>query len=194
MRIAICLAGIAAVALAATLDAQGRLRSRVYASGFNAPVAFVQDPTDRTVQYVVEQAGRIRVVRSGTVMARDFLDLTPVVLSGGERGLLGMAFAPDSAASGRFFVNFTTRTVSSLLMLWDGQQLVDASAGYDSAGSGGDEPFSPPDPPRGFADNEALVAQLLGICPFRRFDPHSLISRHIGHVVFLPDEKFHHAS
>jgi hypothetical protein len=59
----------------------------------------------------------------------------------------------------------TTRTVSSILMLWDGQQVIDASAGYaDSAGSGGDDP---PDPPRGFADNEALVAQLLGFRPTR---------------------------
>jgi hypothetical protein len=59
----------------------------------------------------------------------------------------------------------TTRTVSSLLMLWDGEQVVDASAGYaDSAGSGGDDP---PDPPRGFADNDTLVAQLLGFRPTR---------------------------
>ncbi len=57
-----------------------------------------------------------------------------------------------------------TRTVSSLLMLWDGEQLVDTSAGYGSAGSGGDDP---PDPPRGFADNDALVAELLGFRPTR---------------------------
>ena len=57
-----------------------------------------------------------------------------------------------------------TRTVSSLLMLWDGKQLLDASAGYGSAGSGGDDP---PDPPRGFADNDALVAELLGFQPTR---------------------------
>jgi glucose/arabinose dehydrogenase len=96
-----------ACAIVATVHAQDRLRSRVYASGFNFPLAFVQDPTDRTVQYVVEQGGRIRGVRSGTVLPTDFLDLTPSVLSGGERGLLGLAFAPDYAASGRLFVNFT---------------------------------------------------------------------------------------
>ena len=55
--------------------AQDRLRLQVYASGFTAPVAFVQDPLDRSVQFVVEQAGRIRVVRSGTVQPTDFLDL-----------------------------------------------------------------------------------------------------------------------
>jgi glucose/arabinose dehydrogenase len=90
--------------------AQPRLSARVYASGFTAPVAFVQDPIDRTLQYVVEQGGRIRTVRAGTVLATAFLDLTASVLSGGERGLLGMAFAPDYAASGRFYVDFTDRS------------------------------------------------------------------------------------
>ena len=91
------------------LRAQGRIRSQLYASGFVAPIAFVQDPLDRTVQFVVEQAGRVRVVRSGTVQPTDFLDLRTAILSGGERGLLGFAFAPD-ASSGRFFVNFTDRS------------------------------------------------------------------------------------
>jgi glucose/arabinose dehydrogenase len=79
----------------------------MYASGFSSPVAFVQDPLDRTVQYVVEQTGRIRIVRDGTVLPTDFLNLTPFVRSGGEQGLLGLAFAPDFATSGRLYVNFT---------------------------------------------------------------------------------------
>jgi glucose/arabinose dehydrogenase len=98
-----CVAGLL------VLGAQDRLRSQVYAAGFTAPIAFVQDPLDRRVQFVVEQAGRIRVVRSGTVQPTDFLDLRTVVLAGGERGLLGLAFAPD-ASSGRFYVNFTDRS------------------------------------------------------------------------------------
>lgn len=88
-------------------NAQSLITARAYASGFSSPLAFVQDPTDRTVEYVVQQGGRIRVVRSGTVLATDFLDLSRVVVSGGEQGLLGLAFAPDYATSGRFFVNFT---------------------------------------------------------------------------------------
>ena len=91
----------------ATVDVQAQLRSRIVASGFNAPVAFVQDPTDRAVQFVVEQGGRVRVVRNGVVLPTLFLDLSGVIASGGERGLLGMAFPPDAATSGRVFVNFT---------------------------------------------------------------------------------------
>ena len=52
-------------------------------------VAIAQDPTNRSVQFVVQQAGRIRVVESGTVLGTDFLDLTPEVASDGERGFSG---------------------------------------------------------------------------------------------------------
>ncbi|RPJ62412.1 MAG: hypothetical protein EHM24_25920, partial [Acidobacteria bacterium] len=104
---------ILAVALVVCLTPGGAqapsLRARVYASGFQNPVAFVQDPTDRAVQFVLEQSGVIRAVRGGTVLEANFLDLTASVLAGGERGLLGLAFAPDYAASGRFYVNFTNQ-------------------------------------------------------------------------------------
>jgi glucose/arabinose dehydrogenase len=86
--------------------AQAQLSRRVYASGFSAPVAFVQDPTDPAVQFVVEQGGRIRRLVNGTVTGT-FLDLSAVISSGGERGLLGLAFAPDYASSRRLYVNFT---------------------------------------------------------------------------------------
>jgi VCBS repeat protein len=89
-------------------QATAQLSKRVHASGFANPVAFVQDPTDRTVQFVVQQGGLIRVVRNRAVLPAVFLDLraaTGGVL--GEQGLLGLAFAPDYAVSGRFFVNFT---------------------------------------------------------------------------------------
>ena len=108
---------LAAVRIVATMSvilvgagvghAQTPLRSRLYASGFSLPVGFVQDPTDRDVQYVIEQNGRIRVIRNGVVLPADFLDLSAAVSKGGERGLLGLAFAPNYATSGRFFVNFT---------------------------------------------------------------------------------------
>src|SRR4051794_23045125 len=88
-------------------DLRAQLRGRVYASGFTTPVAFVQDPTDRGVQFVVEQAGRIRLVRGGTVVANDFLNVAGSIVAGGEQGLLGLAFPPDAAASRRVFVDFT---------------------------------------------------------------------------------------
>jgi glucose/arabinose dehydrogenase len=83
------------------------MRAPLFASGFNAPVAFVQDPSDAAIQYVVEQGGRIRVVRNGVVESTPFLDVSGSILSGGERGLLGLAFPPNYGSTGRFYVNFT---------------------------------------------------------------------------------------
>jgi len=108
------LAAIILVSCAITLIAQGTLRIRTYASGFTSPLAFVQDPSDRNVQFVVEQAGRIRVVRSGVTLDTDFLDLRGAVVSGGEQGLLGLVFPPD-ASNPRFFVNFTDRSGNTVV-------------------------------------------------------------------------------
>ena len=74
---------------------------------FRSPVAFVQDPTDRAVQFVVQQADVSASCAAATILAGDFLNLTGSVSCCGERGLLGLAFAPDYASSGRFYVNFT---------------------------------------------------------------------------------------
>jgi glucose/arabinose dehydrogenase len=100
VTLALALAGSPAVA-------QAQLRSERVAGGFTQPVAFVQDPTNHAVFLVVQQDGRIRVVRSGLVEPVDFLDLRSVVRNAGEQGLLGLAFAPDYATSGRVFVNFS---------------------------------------------------------------------------------------
>lgn len=99
---------LVAVMLAA-YQTPAQLRSEVFVAGLQAPVAFVQDPTDSAAFFVVEQAGRIRAVRNRTIVTPDVLDLRDAVAAGGERGLLGLAFSPDYAGSGRFFVNFTNR-------------------------------------------------------------------------------------
>ena len=89
------------------VPASAQLRVVPYVSGLSAPLEFVQDPATRSIQYVVEQAGRIRVIQAGVLLPTPFLDVSAVISSGGERGLLGLAFPPDYATSGRFFVNFT---------------------------------------------------------------------------------------
>jgi glucose/arabinose dehydrogenase len=97
----------AAVALGQRLEAQSTLASRVYVTGLSSPVAFVQDSSNNSRQFVVEQGGRIRVIENGALLGTDFLNLAASISSGGERGLLGLALAPDYAISGRFYVNFT---------------------------------------------------------------------------------------
>jgi len=98
----------AAAEATATPAAQRRRGVRLVRIGtFNAPVYVTAPPGDRRVQFVVEQDGRIMVVRNGRKRSAPFLDISSQVTSGGEQGLLSMAFAPDYASSGRFYVYFT---------------------------------------------------------------------------------------
>ncbi|MDO8209486.1 sorbosone dehydrogenase family protein [Conexibacter sp. CPCC 206217] len=76
---------------------------------FDGPVYVTQAPGDRSRLFVVEQEGRIRVIRNGRTLKAPFLDLTDRVRSGGEQGLLSVAFAPDYQRSGRFYVDYTDR-------------------------------------------------------------------------------------
>jgi glucose/arabinose dehydrogenase len=86
--------------------AGAQLRTETVVSGLSELVAFVVDPLNPDVFYAVQQGGLIRTVRKGVILPAPFLDLRAVTAADGERGLLGMAFAPDRS-SGRFFVNFT---------------------------------------------------------------------------------------
>jgi glucose/arabinose dehydrogenase len=129
----------AVLALGAAGEASAQLRSRVLVSGLTAPLGVVHDPVDRSVLYVVEQGGRIRVVRNGVLLEAPFLDLRPAVLAGGERGLLGLAFAPDHAASGRFFVNFPNTagdTVVARFRRAPGALVADPTSRFDLRWSG----------------------------------------------------------
>jgi len=138
-----CAIAIALAIVAGTsAQSQPQLRLRLQASGFNNPVAFVQDPADRSVQFVVQQDGHVRVVRGASVLGPDFLDLSSMIVSGGEQGLLGLAFAPDSLTSGRFFVDFTNRsgdTVVARFRRTGTDPLADAASRFDLrwGGAGG---------------------------------------------------------
>ena len=75
-------------------------------AGFDAPVGLTAPPDDPRI-FVVEQSGAIRVIKNGALLPTPFIDLSGPVLAGGERGLLGLAFHPQFATNGRFYVNFT---------------------------------------------------------------------------------------
>ncbi|MBC8017943.1 MAG: PQQ-dependent sugar dehydrogenase, partial [Verrucomicrobia bacterium] len=81
------------------------------AGGFSQPVAITHagDGSDRL--FVVEQGGTVKIVRNGVVSPTPFLNITSQVTpTGGEQGLLGLAFPPGFAARGSFYVNYTNRT------------------------------------------------------------------------------------
>ncbi|MDQ4058148.1 MAG: PQQ-dependent sugar dehydrogenase [Actinomycetota bacterium] len=77
------------------------------AGGLDSPlgVAHAGDGSGRL--FIVEQTGTIRVMRDGEVLDEPFLDVSEAIVAGGEQGLLGLAFHPDFARNGRFFIDYT---------------------------------------------------------------------------------------
>jgi glucose/arabinose dehydrogenase len=84
-----------------------RLRLVEVASGLEAPVHLAAPASEPDRLYVVEQDGRIRVIEDGRVRDEPFLDIADQVQSGGEQGLLSVAFHPDYEANRRLYVDYT---------------------------------------------------------------------------------------
>jgi len=79
-----------------------------HVASFDNPVYADDDGVHSNLLFVVEQPGRIRVVKDGDKKRRPFLDIRDVVQFGGEQGLLSVAFAPDYDESGLFYVYYVT--------------------------------------------------------------------------------------
>lgn len=78
----------------------------LFKDGFSSPLN-LQHANDARL-FVVEQGGKIKIIQgNGTVNATPFLDISSQVSSGGERGLLGLAFHPNYSNNGYFYVNYT---------------------------------------------------------------------------------------
>jgi hypothetical protein len=88
------------------------LRLQSVTTLLSSPVFLTAPAGDVGRLFVVEQRGLIRILNSldGTPRATPFLDIQGLVLSGGEQGLLGMAFDPNYATNGRFYVYYTNRS------------------------------------------------------------------------------------
>lgn len=105
-------AGLSAPASGAPFGGVPDLALETFATGLNNPVDIAHAGDNRL--FVVEQAGRIKIVQSnGTVLSTPFLDISGLVLAPGdpggnnEQGLLGLAFDPNYATNGYFYVNYT---------------------------------------------------------------------------------------
>jgi glucose/arabinose dehydrogenase len=115
IRVAIRTA-IAAWALAAlpALAVEPALRLQPVASGLTQPVFVTHAPSDPSRLYIVEQRGKIKIIRNGQLLATPLIDITS--LMGGsdaytlEYGLLGLAFDPDFRTNGYFYLNYTSGT------------------------------------------------------------------------------------
>jgi len=74
---------------------------------FSKPLYLTVSPDDTNRLFVVEQDGRILMVKGERVLPTPFLDISKKLSTGGERGLLGLAFHPHFSSNGRLFVNYT---------------------------------------------------------------------------------------
>ena len=83
------------------------LGSTLVVGGLASPLDVQPAPGDATRLFVVEQRGRIRIVRGSSLVTTPFLDIASRIGCCGERGLLGLAFHPGYAQNGRFYVNYT---------------------------------------------------------------------------------------
>lgn len=94
-----------------------KVQLALFATGLSDPTAIVSTGivNDKRL-FVLDQSGKVFIVNgSGTVVKEPFLDLTSNVLSGGEAGLLGMAFSPNYATDGYFYVNYTDKDFNTIV-------------------------------------------------------------------------------
>jgi hypothetical protein len=83
------------------------LSLQIVATGLNFPVFLTTVPGDDSRLFIVEKGGQICVIKNGTLLGTPFLDIRPLVSKGFEQGLLGLAFDPNYANNGRFYINYT---------------------------------------------------------------------------------------
>jgi hypothetical protein len=94
------------------------VRLAVVATGLSSPLYLTAPPGDLSRLFIVEKTGAIRIVKDGALLPTPFLDLSAQVSGGSEQGLLGLAFYPDYATTGRFVVHYTDPAGDTRLSLF----------------------------------------------------------------------------
>jgi glucose/arabinose dehydrogenase len=110
MRVALSALGLA---ISAAVPSANALSTVLVGSGFDQPVALTAPAGDPRL-FIVEKAGRIQVMANGATST--YLDISAQVDAEGERGLLGLAFDPNFAANGRFYVNYIDKTTKNTVV------------------------------------------------------------------------------
>lgn len=77
------------------------------ADGLFSPLVFIEAPDNTDRQFIVDQAGQIYIFTDSAMVETPFLDISDRVVVEGEKGLLGLAFHPDFASNGRFFLYYS---------------------------------------------------------------------------------------
>lgn len=103
------------------------------ATGISSPTTITHAGDGSNRIFLAQQTGIIRVVSNANLLATPFLDISNRLVSGGERGLLGLAFPPDFAAKGYFYLNYTrsgdgATVVSRFFVSADNPDIADAES------------------------------------------------------------------
>ncbi len=109
--LAMCVAGAAMLAVSGAANAEMKIKLEPYVTGVNTPLAMVQPKGDDR-KFVIEQWGRVRIINAdGQLEATPFLDIRHKLVDRwhdfDEKGLLGLAFHPDFANNGKFYVAYS---------------------------------------------------------------------------------------
>ena len=86
------------------------------ATGLDFPLYLTTTPGNDNRLFIVEKSGLIRIIKNGTLLETPFLDIHRLVSTGGEQGLLGLAFDPGYATNGRFYVSYTDTSGDSKIV------------------------------------------------------------------------------
>jgi glucose/arabinose dehydrogenase len=121
---------LAALVVVTAASARSDAVHLVRIAHFDAPVYATPAPGEPGSLYVVEQAGRILVLKGGRISSTPFLDIRSLVVSGGEQGLLSVAFDPHYEQNHRFYVDYTDRNGDTRVVQYrsDGTKAIPASA------------------------------------------------------------------
>src|SRR5262245_36987767 len=103
---------LAAVCTGVPTASRTTIRTTRVASGLTKPCWVTSPPGDTHRIFILEQDGRVRIVKDGLLLPTSFLDVaaitrSPVDGGGNEQGLLGLAFSPNYATDGFFFIYHT---------------------------------------------------------------------------------------
>jgi cysteine-rich repeat protein len=85
------------------------------ATGLTQPLYVTSPPGDLNRLFIVEQGGRVKILTGGSVLPTPFLDISSLVSTDVEQGLLSIAFHPNYSVNGRFFVNYTNLAGDTVL-------------------------------------------------------------------------------
>ncbi len=119
---------VAIVLLLSTISASAQVpRLQTVLSGLTSPIYATHAPGEAERLFVVQQGGVILLLTNTSAVPSTFLNITSRVNSGGERGLLGLAFHPNYQENGFFYVNYTANPT--------GQQLVTRIARFQATGT-----------------------------------------------------------